>query len=270
MKNMLFIILAVSIVQSSYAQKDLRTLIEAEQHFAAYAIEHNLKEAFLKFMDENAVVFNQGKPRNAKEVWTANAPSSDRMLWKPLFAGVSASGDFGFTSGPWELRKTMKDTSIFSGQFTTVWHKVSGEWKFLLDMGIVFRPSGYEDKRKIETVPVGTSSAISASDTAFSMESAFIKQFNLAGKETYRGVIHRDALFSINGHTPFYKEPHVREALQLIPDGTQFTFLKGGMSDSRDIAYCYGFVKYKDKEENYLRIWQHEAGGWKIVVQVLR
>src|SRR5687768_11338279 len=90
-------------------------VIATEKRFAQYAADYNTRDAFLQFMDSNAVVFNEGKILNAKEVWSSFTPSSVKLTWQPAFAGISHSGDLGFTTGPWQLRKTLRDTATEVG-----------------------------------------------------------------------------------------------------------------------------------------------------------
>lgn len=71
---------------------------------------------------------------------TSTPPSTTSSLlsWQPIFAAVSLAGDLGYTTGPWEFKKDIKDAkpSAF-GNFMTVWRKqADGNWKFALDLGI--------------------------------------------------------------------------------------------------------------------------------------
>src|SRR5947209_13522484 len=110
----------------------------AEKSFAAYSVAHGMKEAFLKFADSTGVVFEKGKAVNAVEAWKKKAKSSGVLNWHPVHSIVASSGDMGFTTGPWTYQpKTVDDSVIARGQYTTVWKKdKAGEWKFIVDLGV--------------------------------------------------------------------------------------------------------------------------------------
>lgn len=66
MKRLVILLFLISAYQLK-AQKNLDGLIRAEKSFAAYSVAHGTKDAFLKFADSNAIVFEGGKPINAIE-----------------------------------------------------------------------------------------------------------------------------------------------------------------------------------------------------------
>ena len=77
------------------------------------------------------------QPENAKEVLKGEAESQASLVWRPTFVEVSASGDFGFTTGPSEYRAGgAADTSVYYGHFVSVWKKSgNGAWKVIMDVG---------------------------------------------------------------------------------------------------------------------------------------
>ena len=63
---------------------------------------------------------------------------SNRLTWTPLDAGISSSGDLGWTSGTYEFCSVDKDSkpTISQGKHTSIWKKqADGNWKIVLDMG---------------------------------------------------------------------------------------------------------------------------------------
>src|SRR6476660_8771620 len=92
------------------AQTGVESLVQAERNFAAFSVEQGMKDAFLHFMDSNAVVFDKGNPVNALKFWTLREKRPGILNWHPIVAEISASGDFGYTSGPWTFQPgTLKD-----------------------------------------------------------------------------------------------------------------------------------------------------------------
>ena len=119
------------------AQKGIDNLIQAEKNFAAYSVAHSTKEAFQQFIDSNSIMFDNGKPVSAIEFWNKREKRPGVLNWRPQYAEISASGDFGYTTGPWTFQNSVNDSIIARGQYTTVWHlNKNGEWKFLVDLGI--------------------------------------------------------------------------------------------------------------------------------------
>ena len=134
-KKPLLIILAVTPC-FAFTQEGLDEMIAAEKAFAAYSVANNTKDAFLKFMDTSAVMFENGEPFKSYARWMKKEKRPGVLNWRPRFAEIAASGDFGYTCGPWTFQPGANDTVIANGYFFTVWKKNSdGLWKFILDVG---------------------------------------------------------------------------------------------------------------------------------------
>ena len=104
--------------------KYIDSLTGAEKIFAAYSVNHGATEAFLKFLDSNGVVFDQGKPVNGIAFWSKKEKTPGILTWRPNYADISASGDFGYTSGVWTFHpRSVHDSAVARGQYTRVWHR---------------------------------------------------------------------------------------------------------------------------------------------------
>ncbi|HEY4611384.1 MAG TPA: DUF4440 domain-containing protein, partial [Bacteroidota bacterium] len=107
------------------AQQDsmLVAIINAELAFAKMGAERGIKESFVTFFADSSVVFRPG-PVNGK-AWYKRAPANPGLLlWYPSFADVSASGDWGFSTGPSEFRaKGKNDPEVNYGFFSSIWRK---------------------------------------------------------------------------------------------------------------------------------------------------
>lgn len=126
-KNFLFItFICFSLISS--AQKTIDGLINAEKSFAAYSVAHGIRDAFLKFLDNSGIIFDQGKPVNGIEIWNKREKRSGILNWFPQYAEIAYSNDFGFTTGPWTFQSSLKDTVVARGNYTTVWH-VAKKWR---------------------------------------------------------------------------------------------------------------------------------------------
>jgi ketosteroid isomerase-like protein len=125
-------------LSSVFAQSDSTSLqfAQKEREFSQTAGVKGIKNAFLDYFDDNSVSFF---PRsvNGKQAMAAESESPASLIWSPSFVEISASGDFGFTTGPSEYRAGgIADSSVYCGHFVSVWEKNGdGEWKVVLDVG---------------------------------------------------------------------------------------------------------------------------------------
>ena len=63
---------------------------------------------------------------------------NNRLIWTPVGADISASGDLGYTYGTYEFDSKDKDGKpvVEHGKYTSIWKKQKdGSWKVVLDMG---------------------------------------------------------------------------------------------------------------------------------------
>lgn len=115
---------------------DFADLVAAEKAFAADASARSTREAFLAALAPDGVVFAPG-PANGRRVWEARASNKNRLEWTPELAEVSASGDLGYTSGPWRFTAAGDEKPTAFGHFFSFWKKQpDGKWMLLADHGI--------------------------------------------------------------------------------------------------------------------------------------
>lgn len=130
------------------AQAVAESLLDAEQAFGRLVEERGIRAGFLAVLDSEAIVFQPG-PVNAREWYTARDTIAGILSWQPAF--VQASGDLGFTTGPWQFRPTsIADDPVAFGEYVSVWtwavkssggestpvEPGAGPWRLLLDMGV--------------------------------------------------------------------------------------------------------------------------------------
>jgi ketosteroid isomerase-like protein len=270
MKKLIVLLFLIAAYQMN-AQKNIDGLINAERTFAAYSVAHGTKDAFLKFLDSNGIVFDNGKAINGIEIWNKREKRSSILNWSPQFAEIASSNDFGYTSGPWELKPgANNDTVIARGQYTTVWHiDKNGEWKFLIDLGVGNTPkvlmlSLDKIKAKKITGDASTTEVLNA-------EQNFINAFKLNKEESYKNHLSKRSVLNRNGlNYPAIGKKGQSNMIESTPAGIAFTMLGSGIASSGDLAYVYGNTIVNNKPENYLHIWRKENGGWKIALEVLR
>lgn len=115
-------------------------IVAVETEFAEAAATQGVKNAFLSFAAEEAVLVRGNRVIKGKveiENYFEQSTHSDISLnWKPEFVDVSLSGDMAYTYGPYTYNA--KDTSgaevNISGIFHTIWKRqADGTWKFVYD-----------------------------------------------------------------------------------------------------------------------------------------
>lgn len=253
------------------SQNNLVSLIRAEKDFAAYSVSHNTKAAFLKYLDSTGVVFENGNPVNGIEAWNKKEVRQGILNWHPQFAEISASGNLGYTTGPWTFQpKTITDSIVARGQYATVWHlDKEGNWKFLVDLGINETPIA--DIKEVEEInvnlktyfPIDLSSLLKA-------EKAFIRQFNKDKIKAYKQYLSKKTVLNRNRHLPATRAEELANSISETPAEIKFQVDHSGISNSGDLGFVYGTSLYKDKKENYLRVWRRENHDWKIAMDVVR
>ncbi|GAA4735581.1 nuclear transport factor 2 family protein [Flavisolibacter ginsenosidimutans] len=275
MKQNLFIGLVLLSLFST-AQKPLADeVLNAEKSFAAYSVAHGTKEAFLHFFDSSGVVFEKGKAVNGIETWNKKEAGTGVLNWHPVYGSMAASGDLGFTTGPWTFQqKSVDDSVVARGQYSTVWKKdKSGEWKFVVDLGInktpAFDDAAYQFSNEAVSFVPGTWNNL------LNREEKFIRQTSEtdAAQRTklYEQFLSKKTFFlNRNGNLPVVVLNKLNSALQTLPQKIDYRIDGSGISAAGDLGYVYGTTIVKGKTENYLRIWRREGKEWKLVLETLR
>ena len=255
-----------------FGQRPIEKLVQAEKDFAAYSVANSTKEAFLKFLDSNGVVFNNGKPENGIESWLKKEKRPGVLNWHPQFAEISASDNFGYTTGPWTFQpKTIEDSVAARGQYTTVWHiNQDGEWKFLVDLGSINVPHSIKDEA-LQIERINQDFNAGNNHSLMKAEKKFIRASKKSFREAYKK--YTSVLFCLlnrNNNTPAWFQDAYTNVFNSMPLNITYTIVGSGKASSGDLAYVYGTTVINDKTDNYLRIWRKEKEGWKIAVEVLR
>ena len=131
---------------SSVRADDFDDMVAAERAFAADAGARSTRAAFLAALADDGLVFAPG-PSNGQRVWDLRAENKNRLEWAPELAEISASGDLGYTSGPWRFTPAGAEKPAAFGHFFTIWRKGGdGKWKVLINHGIGHADVALPDK----------------------------------------------------------------------------------------------------------------------------
>ena len=262
---------------SPSAEAAVDKLIRTELAFAADTAARGPAYSFRAFVAPNAIGLFPNPDTKALELVNARqkiesrplppAPVPARIVWWPAVAGVAASGEIGFTSGPVSFLKNGTYGFVF-----TVWEKqADGSWKYYFDGGPkTDGPSTFSQTDAVRRLPTASARAKNA----------------VAAEAEVRRAEARIAAVAVRDVAGAYR-PYLADFTQLMGSGGQPTFgiadagtelgrrghsiafepLGSRSAKSGDLVFTYGrAVIDGSKPAGYTRIWQNSRRGWKIVV----
>lgn len=122
-------------------EKALASLVEAERSFSRTSDEKGIREAFLAWLAPDAIVFRP-IPVEGRPVYESMDPAGPaHLIWEPEVAEIAASGEMGYTSGPYRLSPKRGAEPMRFGHYVSVWKKQpDGAWRVFLDIGVPHDP----------------------------------------------------------------------------------------------------------------------------------
>jgi ketosteroid isomerase-like protein len=279
MRSKFFSFIALLAVPGAHAEdvaleKAVGSLIAAEKAYAKLAGEKGFREASISVFADDAVIFAPNAV-NGKKFWR-EAKKDPVISWRPLFASISRSGELGYTTGPWESRKSrdVEKPDAF-GHFVTIWQKnKDGVWKVALDVGLD-HPQSQEVETEIRTyVP---NSVITHSESANTGLEEAQRSFAESLKEDEADAIIDNASDDVrvyrSGQLPAVGKKAAEKMLAEQDAKTTRAPSGTGISNPVDLAYEHGeFTSERDNVTRrgiYVCIWRLESdGAWKIALDL--
>jgi ketosteroid isomerase-like protein len=261
-------------------QAALDAVVAAENAFSQTSVEKGMNPAFLAFLADDGVLMRP-LPVPGKQ-WLAGRPSPPiTLIWRPVHAEIAASGDMGYTTGPYEARPQNPQRPTGHGHFVSVWKKQpDGAWKVAFDMGNSYaQPDATTPKLSDPAVPIrvaGVKPAPAKADVSadraglLEQDSSFAKDLAARGtapayqNRLTEGVrLYRDDALPVVGATA------VRAALAASPSLAWEAPLGGDVSGAGDFGYTYGKARLGDKPATYFHIWRKQGNDWKLLADVI-
>jgi ketosteroid isomerase-like protein len=235
-----------------------------------------------EFISEDGILFRPD-PIRVKDMMTKNEPWP--LVFRTLaeFIDVSASGDFGYAAGVYEVFTHVPMTEpVMYGFFSAIWKKgKDGKWTAAIgqdvDMGnnklenypfgMVF-PQGADQHRTFDPVNISDERLI-----LILLEMEHLKKWlNKPMAETYLKFLDPKARVYRDKVKPAIDSPTIHS---LMSDIQLFSWesLGSDVAASGDLGYTYGsfdFKKGKDVQKGYyLRVWKKQPDNkWKIVLDM--
>jgi ketosteroid isomerase-like protein len=292
---MLFIVVAVLAgsgaaggAGEAHADAALDSLVASERAFASMSVAKGMRDAFLTYLAEDAVVFLP-TATNGRKAWEARPPSTATLLWEPSFAEVSSAGDLGYTTGPWELHPPADSTGAAAaperylyGHFNSLWRKHrGGEWRVVADIGASHaKPErGGLGSAEFAAGPVlPRRSMKSGRVNLAAMDRALSKAMRSAGAgEAIAAHAAPDVRLNVEGGFPALGIEAAQARIDSLGGFFEFKPEGSGVASSGDLGYTYGlaerFLSAKAAPADtsvYLNVWRQEDGRtWKLALAVL-
>ncbi len=279
MNRLLFLIATIACVSplksQEFSNPNLSSMVKTERDFSHMAKEYSTRQAFLSFTNDESLGFKNG-PISLKKEWEQRKADSSWLWWEPDFADIATSGEFGFTSGPWEYRINKHDPKVAAqGHFFSIWRKDSGgSWKVLIDMGIQYNQTIKRVKMTTTSLPLQISQ-ISTKEDLLKFEKEFIAKQSTGTLSAYNSVLSSQVRFYHSNFRPFIGKYKVANHLSKTKEPTTYSCIDGFIAISGDMGIVFGKAtkqiddKTSTKKSNYLRVWKKEDGAnWKLVVEV--
>lgn len=259
------------------ADTALASLVNAERAFSAASQAHGVPAAFLANAADSGLVFTPA-PTRALEQYAGRPDAPILLTWYPVAAKISAAGDLGYTTGPFELRPKTAGPPPAYGHYSTVWKRQpDGRWKFLADLGIThpqpertlpgWTPADAPPARATGAAPTDAADARSSlleAERALAADAAargFAEALLARGAEGVR--VHRD------GAEPAIGAEAARALLAREPAASGWTTAHVEAARSGDFGYAHGSFRTDRGTGSYMRVWERGAdGAWRVVLDV--
>jgi hypothetical protein len=256
---------------------EVSSLVAAENYFAGISKEMGIDRAFLAVSDDETIVFRPG-PVRAVDFFKKKNDSEGELSWQPAFAKISRSGDWGFTTGPFEYKNDGKSSY---GNYVSIWkanHK--GVWKLALDLGINHaKPAKEPDlffadsknprffRQRSAVRRKQREEMILTSDRLFSK--TLSKYNNLA----YNVFLADESRLLFPGYEPILGKRNITDFLRLQELEINTEVIEADRAAGSDFAYSYGTAAIKKKGQvspyHYVRIWEVQDGHkWNVILEV--
>jgi ketosteroid isomerase-like protein len=265
-------------------------LVEAEHAFCRAAAAKGVRDAFLEHLAPDAILFRP-EPVNGPEFLRKRPNNPEpRLTWDPTFAEISASGDLGWTMGPWDYRLNADAEPVGFGHFCTVWRKqAGGTWRAVIDHGHDHGRSGAETRsgRRVGGAKA-KGAALSAADLAEARRqyAATLQAFTRAiGSDGYTKALAAygapDVRAGRDGNPPVVGVDLAGRVFAGDWVGATMTWKPSepSLSAAGDLGYDYGTVELARpasgggaptlERRGFLHVWRREGKAWKLALDVV-
>ena len=271
-------LLAATFLAAETREDAIASLVAAERAFAQASLDSGVKASFLGVLAEDSTVYQPG-PVNGRQAYTDSDDPPVVLSWYPAVADIAASGDLGFTTGPYTVEsKDPAEKRRGSGHYTSVWRRnAGGKWELLVDLGTRHPPAA-EPVAPWQPTPGETplAPAIGA-DERESRRATLLARDAALGKpadgETYLAVVARAAeptawIYRL-GNAPFAGLAAAAANEQVASEVVHSEPAGAAVSAAGDWGYTLGSMTVisggNSRDAHYLRLWHRASdGSWML------
>lgn len=257
---------------SAVGQSLVEPVYETQRAFEAALDSRGVRSAFAEFLADDAVIFRPEAVNGPEFLRISNAMPAGSLSRRVHFADVSNNGLLAYTIGEWTLKPADRPKDLQVGEYATVWSKVNGRYKAILDIEVshpfIERP---QDRLHIPRPRGGHSNkqGWSATDATMNFlrtsmsEAGLGRAYDIFAAEDV--ILLRDGLPPIVGRGLAEHETKKYSAVDFPKRVAQF--------QTGDMAYSWNPCSYADSNEgmekgNCLHIWKFRDKKWYILLGV--
>lgn len=261
----------------------LMVMVETERAFSKRCLAIGQKDATMEAMAEDGVLFRPG-PIKAKKMLGEAKPIPLMLSFEPEFADMAASGDFGYTSGPWEFRTSRPLTPpIEYGYYATIWKKQpDGQFRVAVAMAVDIGEAMPRDYQYSLSYPTSTPLASAVEETTdpqkanqmlLACDEASSEEWRAEPRpENYLKYLTPGARLYRKDIFPTTSRNQIRQLLAAAKNMT-WKPMRAEVAKSGDLGYSYGVYQAGKGEGavqgHYLRFWKRQANDqWRVVVDL--
>jgi hypothetical protein len=277
-KRILYTVVASSIGLAAFAQKSdgtTKSLVQAEKKFSETAVNSGTRAAFNEFAAADALSFAPN-PVNSKQYYNGQ-PDMKELSWFPVYGRVSRSGDWGFTTGRYELQGQEKGY----GDYVSVWKEINGKWALVLDIGASHnKPLAAFTAEFVEPVDyhkpkfTNEKDILTGKGIILTTEKTLDASLKSYGPAAFSGFLNPNARLIFPGREPIIGKENINAFYNQMVSKVSFKTTNADKALGGDLAYTYGIatVDYKaDLREsfNYVNIYELQPDhNWNLILQI--
>jgi len=244
-------------------------VIAAERAFASRAGEVGWIPAFREYTAPDGQIAAPVLASAPQSLAETPDDGARNLFWWPAYAGISRSGDLGFTTGPFSVDEARTPR----GQYFTVWRRqADGSWKWIWDGGpgpVSDPPNIAPDAADVPSLPVASRGVGSAADAAGQVQAIE----NAAGSAGAIAPYLASDAHVYRGGRPRGIGPTAAENMAYPNSEVRYRLLRTEASAAGDLAFTLGEANWvregAAREGYFMRVWQYRPEGWRIVYDQL-
>jgi ketosteroid isomerase-like protein len=262
----------------------LDSLVKAERAFARMSVATSQRDAFLANFADDGVWFTPG-PQNTREALRGQpapaGPPARTLDWEPATGDIAASGDLGYTTGPYISTPKAAGVPPRTGWFFSVWRWRPGtRWKVAADFGIeapastALRPRTFRRadvrgyKLRVSPGPNALGEELRSADAAFAAVAS-----GRGLQMAYRALATPDVLVFRPGGAPVEGRVAVESVMPSAPSRYTLEPARAEASQAGDLGFTYGAYTEAaggrpETRGYYLHVWKRLGDGWRLAADV--